>query len=195
MTLRAAAREANSRTLQAVFETEEARYEGERFRELALRDALTGLRNRRYVDNELPIWVTQSINENKPLAVALVDVDHFKRVNDGHSHAVGDLVLSRLAGLLTDAVAKSGLTARMGGEEFLVVLTAENALDQYEALRKRVEDYPWSMVAPALAVTISIGATRLRPGRMTQAALLGQADRHLYAAKTAGRNRVVFDPD
>ena len=195
VTLRAAAREANSRTLQAVFETEEARYEGERFRELALRDALTGLRNRRYVDNELPIWVTQAINENKPLAVALIDVDHFKRVNDGHSHAVGDLVLSRLAGLLTDAVAKSGLTARMGGEEFLVVLTAENALDQYEALRERVESYPWSKVAPALAVTISIGATRLRPGRMTQAALLGQADRHLYAAKTAGRNRVVFDPD
>jgi two-component system cell cycle response regulator len=195
VTLRAAAREANSRTLQAVFETQEARYEGERFRELALRDALTGLRNRRYVDNELPIWITQAINENTPLAVALLDVDHFKEVNDGFSHAVGDLVLGRIAELLTAAVAQAGLTARMGGEEFLVVLAAADAGAQYEALRKRIETYPWAQIARGLAVTVSIGATRLRQGRMTQAALLGQADRHLYAAKSAGRNLVVFDPD
>ena len=195
VTLRAAAREANSRTLQAVFETPEARFEGERFRELALRDALTGLRNRRYVDNELPIWITQAINENTPLAVGLLDVDHFKQVNDAHSHAIGDQVLVRLGQLLNDAVSKSGFTARMGGEEFLVVLPASDAGDQYEALRKRVESYRWSQVAAGLAVTVSIGATRLRPGRMTQAALLGQADRHLYAAKSGGRNRVVIDPD
>ncbi len=113
--------------------------EGEGFRERGLRDALTGLRNRRYVDNELPIWITQAINENTALAVALLDVDHFKEVNDGFSHAVGDQVLCRIAELLTETVAQAGLTARMGGEEFLLVLAVADAGDQYEALRKRIE--------------------------------------------------------
>jgi diguanylate cyclase (GGDEF)-like protein len=82
----------------------------------------------------------------------------------------------------------------MGGEEFLVVCTGANTAERFEALRRRVETYLWSRIAPGLSVTISIGATRVRPGRMTQAALLGQADRHLYAAKSAGRNCVVLDP-
>ena len=193
--LRAAEREANSRTLHAVFETEEARYEGERFREMALRDALTGLRNRRYVDNELPAIVSDAIANGGSLVVGLLDVDQFKLVNDNYSHATGDLVLCKLAEILTAATARSGLTARMGGEEFLMVCTGADAAERFEELRRRVESYPWSRIAPALSVTISIGATRVRPGRLTQAALLGQADRYLYAAKSAGRNRMVLDPE
>ncbi|HEY1456655.1 MAG TPA: diguanylate cyclase, partial [Candidatus Dormibacteraeota bacterium] len=87
--LRAQEREANSRTLQAVFETDEARDEGERFREMALRDSLTGLRNRRYVDTELPPLLSRTMYEGGSLALGLIDVDHFKQVNDNHSHAVG----------------------------------------------------------------------------------------------------------
>ncbi len=195
LALRSAEREANSRTLHAVFETEEARFEGERFRELALRDALTGLRNRRYVDHELPGLIARAIVDGVPLTVGLVDVDHFKLVNDNHSHAVGDQVLCRLADIITGATAESGMAARMGGEEFLIVLTGEDALDRLEQLRLRVEAHPWHRVADGLRLTISVGATRLEPARLTQAALLGQADRNLYAAKAAGRNRLVGDPD
>ena len=192
--LRAAEREANSRTLQAVFETEEARYEGERFREMALRDALTGLRNRRYVDSELPVLISDAIIDGGALAVGLLDIDNFKLVNDRYSHAVGDQVLCKLAEILTAATSDGGLSARMGGEEFLVVYKEADGAGRYERLRHLVESYPWGGVAPGLAVTISIGAARLRPGRRTQAALLGQADRYLYAAKNTGRNRVVVDP-
>jgi diguanylate cyclase (GGDEF)-like protein len=193
--LRAAEREANSRTLQAVFETEEARYEGERFREMALRDALTGLRNRRYVDNELPVLISDVIIDGGGLAVGLLDIDHFKLVNDNYSHAIGDQVLCKLAEILTESTADGGLSARMGGEEFLVVHKEADTAGRFEKLRHRVESYPWERVAPGLAVTVSIGAARLRPGRRTQAALLGQADRYLYAAKNTGRNRVVVDPE
>lgn len=190
--LRAAEREANSRTLQAVFETEEARFEGERFREMALRDPLTGLRNRRYVDNELPALLSRATYDGKPIALGLVDLDHFKLVNDNHSHAVGDRVLRKLADLLSEATSDEEIAARMGGEEFLVVLAGGDAAERFEALRQRVESYPWDRIARDLRVTVSIGATRLRLGRVTQAALLGEADRHLYAAKTGGRNRLVF---
>jgi two-component system, cell cycle response regulator len=193
--LRAEEREANSRTLQAVFETEEARDEGERFREMALRDALTGLRNRRYVDAELPPLLTRAVFDGSALAVGLVDIDHFKQVNDTFSHAVGDQVLCKLADLLEAAAGEAGIAARMGGEEFLVVFRGSRSVERFEALRRRVEAYRWARFAPGLALTISIGATRLRPGRTSQAALLGEADRHLYAAKSAGRNRVVLDPD
>jgi two-component system cell cycle response regulator len=193
--LRSAAREANSRTLQAVFETQEARYEGERFRELALRDALTGLRNRRYIDNELPARLVDAINDGAPLAVGLLDLDHFKEINDSYSHAIGDQVLCKVAELLNEAAAQTGLAARMGGEEFLLVFEDANAADRFERLRQRIENYGWGRIAPNLTVTISIGATKLRQGRLTQSALLGQADRYLYAAKSSGRNRVVFDPD
>ena len=193
--LRSAAREANSRTLQAVFETQEARYEGERFRELALRDALTGLRNRRYIDNELPARVVDAINDSSPLAVGLLDLDHFKEINDSYSHAIGDQVLCKVAELLNEAAGQTGLAARMGGEEFLMVFEDANAAERFERLRQRIEAYGWGRIAPKLAVTISIGATKLRQGRSTQSALLGQADRYLYAAKSSGRNRVVFDPD
>ena len=196
--LRAAEREANSRTLQAVFETDEARHEGQRFRELALRDALTGLPNRRYVDGELPALLGAAADARASVALGLLDIDHFKAVNDTYSHAVGDQVLAQLAALLGETAASShpvGLAARMGGEEFLLVLTGELLEERFEALRKRVQAHPWERIARGLRVTASIGVTRLRPGRATQAALLGRADRFLYIAKNAGRNRVVIDPD
>jgi diguanylate cyclase (GGDEF)-like protein len=83
----------------------------------------------------------------------------------------------------------------MGGEEFMLVLSGELLAERFEALRKRIEAQAWGRIAKGLTVTVSIGVTRLRPGRATQAALLGRADRFLYIAKNAGRNKVVIDPD
>jgi two-component system cell cycle response regulator len=194
--LRAAQREANARPLQAVFETAEARREGERFRELSLRDALTGLRNRRHVDAELPVLLATSGETDSALAVGLVDLDHFKDVNDRFSHAVGDTVLARVAGVLAAATAESGWAARMGGEEFLLVFPGvgiDEATRRCEEVRQAIEAFPWEREMRHHVVTVSIGVTARQPGRATQAALLGQADRNLYAAKHQGRNRVVSD--
>ena len=195
-TLRALQREANARTLQAVFETTEARREGERFRQLSLRDALTGLRNRRHVDTELPILLARSREDGSPLSIGLVDLDKFKAVNDRYSHAVGDKVLVRVSGILAAATAESGWAARMGGEEFLLVfpaLTIDEALRRCEDVRRAIESVRWDGVMAGETVTASIGFTMLQSGRTSQAALLGQADRNLYAAKDQGRNRVVSD--
>ena len=194
--LRAAQREANARTLQAVFETTEARREGERFRQLSLRDALTGLRNRRHVDTELPVLLARSREDASALAVGLVDLDHFKEVNDRFSHPVGDKVLVRIAGILAAATAELGWAARMGGEEFLLVfpgLSTDDALHRCEEARQAIESVQWDGAMAGEVVTASIGFTMLQSGRTSQAALLGQADRNLYAAKHQGRNRVVSD--
>jgi len=194
--LRAAQREANARTLQAVFETAEARREGERFRELSLRDALTGLRNRRHVDTELPVLLGRSRETEGELAVGLVDLDHFKDVNDKFSHAVGDTVLARVSGVLAAATAETGWAARMGGEEFLLVFPGvgiEEATRRCEDVRQAIESFPWDREMQDHVVTVSIGVTARQAGRTSQAALLGQADRNLYAAKHQGRNRVVSD--
>jgi two-component system, cell cycle response regulator len=194
--LRAAQREANARTLQAVFETTEARREGERFRQLSLRDALTGLRNRRHVDTELPLLLARSREDGSPLSIGLVDLDKFKAVNDRFSHAVGDQVLVRVSGILAAATAESGWAARMGGEEFLLVFPAvniEEALRRCEDVRQAIESVQWDPAMAGEVVTASIGFTMLQRGRSSQAAMLGQADRNLYAAKDQGRNRVVSD--
>jgi two-component system cell cycle response regulator len=194
--LRAAQREANARTLQAVFETTEARREGERFRQLSLRDALTGLRNRRHVDTEFPVLLARSREDEVPLAIALVDLDHFKAVNDRFSHAVGDEVLTRVGGVLAAATAESGWAARMGGEEFLLVfpgLDLDEAVRRCDDVRQANATMAWDGVMHGEVVTASVGVTARQAGRASQAALLGQADRNLYAAKHQGRNRVVSD--
>jgi len=188
-------REAHARTRQAMLETTEARQEAERFREQARRDPLTGLRNRRYVDEELPAL----IDTDPALTVALVDVDHFKRINDGLSHDAGDQVLILVAKLLETelaAVSPAGFVARMGGEEFLMVLpgtAVEQAAGRLDAIRAAVGGYNWTDVTRGLPVTVSIGVAGLAEATVaTQPALLSTADRRLYAAKHGGRDRVVW---
>jgi diguanylate cyclase (GGDEF)-like protein len=189
-----AQREAQARTRQAMFETAEARQEAERFREQARRDPLTGLRNRRYVDEHLPAL----IDSDPGLTLALVDLDHFKQINDQLSHDVGDQVLMQVAKLLETelaAVSPDGFAARLGGEEFLLTLPdtdPSSAVAALDDIRRAVADYPWDAVADGLSVTVSIGvADRCDAAEPTQAELLSTADRNLYTAKHAGRDRVV----
>jgi two-component system cell cycle response regulator len=195
--VQSAQRDAQARTLQAVFEATEARRVGEHFRELAHRDALTGLHNRRYADERLPALLGEAVAAQRPLAAAIVDLDHFKRINDTLSHDAGDLVLRQVGRLLTEAVAEPAFAARLGGEEFLLVLPgtgAGAAVGRCEALAARIRGHDWTPVAGSLPVTASIGVTVTKDGRVTPAMLLSRADRHLYAAKHAGRDRVVGDP-
>lgn len=198
--LQSVQRDARARTLQAMYETTEARRQSRRYRELSLRDPLTGLYNRRHVDEALPHLLVRGAVEGALVTVALLDLDHFKRVNDTFSHEVGDEVLRRVARLLEGAVstaAEGSFAARMGGEEFLLVFVGEGPADtarRFEDVRRAVADHPWAGLTGTLPVTVSIGvASASGPTVPAPADLLGRADAHLYRAKSLGRDRVVGD--
>jgi two-component system cell cycle response regulator len=194
--LHSAQREARARALQAVFEATEARRATEHFREMAHRDALTGLYNRRYVNERLPALLGEAAARRTPISVAILDLDHFKRVNDTFSHSTGDTVLQQVAQLLTEAVSGPMIAARMGGEEFLLIMpgtTEEQAIERCERLRLRIRAHAWEQIVGSLPVTTSIGVTSAREGRGSPSSLLSLADRNLYVAKREGRDRVVSD--
>jgi diguanylate cyclase (GGDEF)-like protein len=187
-------REARARTRQAMFEIAEARAEAENYREQARRDPLTGLRNRRYVDETLP----QLIDAHHELTVAIVDLDHFKRINDELSHEVGDQVLVRVAAMLQSKLAdvsSEGFAARIGGEEFVLVLpgvSPASAIGPIDGIRQDISAHDWRPVARHRPVSVSIGiAGPDDVSEPTQLQLLAAADRNLYAAKRNGRDQVV----
>ena len=200
--LSSAHREADARTRQALFETVEARQDAERFWRQARTDALSGLPNRRYLDEELPHRLAE-VATGMPLVVAIVDADHFKLVNDTFSHDIGDQVIRQLARVLATAASAGSdpaqplqrLVGRLGGEEFLVVLSGVElpaATDLLEGLRRAVDEHDWAPLTDDLPITVSVGATRARPGDESSE-LMGRADLNLYVAKAGGRNRVVID--
>jgi two-component system cell cycle response regulator len=193
--LRSAEREARARALQATLEAEEARRDRERYRQLALHDALTGLHNRRYVDEFFATTLGLAASQGTSTSVALLDLDHFKCINDTLSHEVGDDVLRQVGTLLVGAVPAPGLAARLGGEEFVLVLpdtSAAQARRIAEAARQAIRTHEWTGLTGRLNVTVSVGvATAV--GTTTQSALLGQADRNLYRAKRNGRDQLVAD--
>ena len=187
-------RDARARAMQAVFEANEARRASDHFRDLAHRDALTGLWNRRYVNEHVPALLQEAADQGRPFSLALLDLDHFKRINDTLSHATGDTVLQNVAELLTEAAPGAALAARMGGEEFLLVLPGTDAAEaqaRCERLRLRIRAHGWEPITGALQVTTSIGVTTAVDGCGSFTALLSQADHNLYAAKSAGRDRVI----
>lgn len=197
--LRSAQEEAAARTRQAIYETAEARREADRFRRLARTDPLTSLPNRRMVTDEVPRRLRDARAAGVTLAVVLIDVDHFKRVNDTYSHQAGDEVLCELATLLDAALdqmrARWEIASRLGGEEFLLVLVADDAagvLARADQLRVRVGEHAWSGLPHDVRVTVSAGVALAGPeDDLSQ--LLTRADAHLYAAKDAGRDRVRGD--
>jgi two-component system, cell cycle response regulator len=195
-------READARTRQALFETAEARHSAKRFWRQARTDALTGLPNRRFVDEEIPRRL-EEVAAGGRLAIAIVDADHFKRVNDTLSHEVGDQAIYELGRILQEALpagpdpvtAGSRLVARLGGEEYLLVLPGLEmpaAASVLRAVRDAVAEHDWSPLLGTLSLTVSVGGTSAQPDD-TQATLLYRADQNLYMAKAAGRNRVVVD--
>lgn len=189
-------REAHARTVQASFDAGEERRDAERFRELALRDALTGLHNRRYLDEEIGRLTARAADCNTALSAAIVDADFFKRINDELSHDIGDRVLRRLASILATMLPEPDIVGRLGGEEFLVLMPGadeDSAFARCEAIRGAIRDHNWAPLTGSIPVTVSIGVTTAADGRASASALLSRADRNLYAAKRSGRNRVMCD--
>ncbi len=159
----------------------------------ALVDPLTGLANRRRLDTELARMHAGAREAGLPLCSALIDIDHFKLVNDSHSHAVGDAVLRRVADILQAQCRGGDLAARYGGEEFVVAfqgIDMVHARLACERLRLAIEQEDWHAIDPCLAVTVSMGLCDLAAAPLLAD---GQAecDRLLYRAKSAGRNCVA----
>jgi len=175
--------------------TEALREKTEQLEEMAIRDVLTGLRNRRAAEDFLQAALEEAQRYGRDLSVALADIDHFKQINDGHSHAVGDAVLQKVGKLFDDRIRSTDLIARYGGEEFLFCFTGtgEDLAGQVcEDLRRTVEAFDWSTVSPGLAVTVSMGVIGLKPGSRPED-LVAVADARLYRAKHMGRNLVVAE--
>jgi two-component system cell cycle response regulator len=194
--MRALERDSRARTLNAIFEATEARRSSDFFRELSGRDPLTGLHNRRLLDSRLDDLLDGVHVSGRVLTIGLVDLDHFKRITDTLSHAVGDEVLRRVAGLLQAAVdgVDDGLAARMGGEEFLLLLPGVDraaGVARLERLREQIAGHRWVDVSDRVVVTASIGVATAPDDEVDRSALVAHADRNLYAAKHSGRNRVV----
>jgi diguanylate cyclase (GGDEF)-like protein len=159
---------------------------------LTMLDPLTETYNRRHLETALASEFAKAKALERPLPVAMIDVDHFKQINDTCSHQVGDAVLIRLAATIRKAIRASDAVARFGGEEFVVILpraTFEEAQIICERIRSMIEDFAWTSIHPDLHVTVSIGlATDSSLPSFEK--LLSNADEQLYRAKHAGRNRV-----
>jgi two-component system cell cycle response regulator len=163
--------------------------------ELAITDALTGLHNRRYMERHIGGLVEQASSLGKPLAVLMLDVDHFKAINDSYGHAAGDEVLREFALRIRRSIRGLDLACRYGGEEFLVVMPETDlsaAALAAERLRRRIasDPFPIQRGERAMEVTISVGIAALAEGE-DPASVLKRADEALYRAKRDGRNRVV----
>ncbi len=164
---------------------------------LAVTDSLTGLHNRRYLTGHLDNLVARANAGGKPVSLMMLDIDFFKKVNDGYGHAAGDDVLTEFANRLRRGLRGIDLAGRFGGEEFVVAMpdTDSDAAQMVaERLRKFIgeEQFLVQNGARALAVTVSIGVTTSR-GTDSTKDMLERADKGLYAAKNSGRNRVVAD--
>jgi diguanylate cyclase (GGDEF)-like protein len=160
-------------------------------RRLALTDPLTGVGNRRRLDEALRTEISRMHRYDGRLSAVMTDLDHFKRINDRHGHQVGDQVLQEFARLLQSHCRDSDLVARFGGEEF-VILMPEVGLDEARACAERMRATLAQATIPPLAepVTASFGVAELAPGEDGEA-LLRRADEALYAGKAAGRDRVT----
>ena len=164
--------------------------------EMAITDALTGLHNRRYMESRLVTLVEHASVRGKPLALMILDIDHFKVINDTHGHGVGDDVLREFARRVRESIRGIDLACRYGGEEFVIVMPDTDlhvAGMVAERLRHSIASEPFAANkgAKLIEVTISIGLTTLERKGESVADVLKRADTALYSAKHAGRNRVV----
>jgi diguanylate cyclase (GGDEF)-like protein len=157
-------------------------------------DALTRLSNRHHLETELPRVFKETAELGLELAVAVLDIDHFKSVNDSFGHALGDAVLVQVAALLNHGGRSGDLVGRMGGEEFLMAfpgLGESAAVEVCERLRRAVQGHDWEALRPGLRVTISLGVCA-RTDEADVYDVVERADSRMYRAKRAGRNRVEW---
>ncbi|HVQ04760.1 MAG TPA: GGDEF domain-containing protein, partial [Burkholderiaceae bacterium] len=165
----------------------------DRVQQMAIRDELTQSYNRRHMADLIALQRSHHDRNALPLAVSLIDIDHFKQVNDKLGHAAGDEVLRRFASVASAQLRSGDLLSRWGGEEFLVLFPFTRRPDAFAALervRQALNAQDFSDLAPDLRVTFSAGVTMIAPDD-GDAAAIERADRAMYRAKSEGRNRTV----
>ena len=163
---------------------------------MAMHDALTGLLNRRAFETQAGLAISRARRDGSGLAALMLDLDHFKRINDQYGHPAGDAVIKFTADVLAGSVRDTDLVARVGGEEFMVLLpgtSPQAALEVAEKIRQRVMHTPQALNATEhIDISVSVGVACFAPGKMCSfEKLYAQADQALYEAKRLGRNRVV----
>lgn len=181
-------------TFNVEIDEEEINKNIEKLKVLAYEDQLTGLPNRRYIDNQLEVLLTQYNKMSTPFGIAVIDIDHFKVFNDQYGHDTGDEVLKLLARVFQSALRGNDFIGRWGGEEFVAVLTdinKSNFAHALERLRVLVENSSLPSYDPPLKVTVSIGASLVRKSDSLKT-LFNRADKNLYKSKKNGRNQVTL---
>jgi diguanylate cyclase (GGDEF)-like protein len=168
-------------------------------REMAMRDPLTKIYNRRYFMELLYKEINYSVRIRQPISVLLIDIDFFKRVNDNYGHQAGDVVLQNVAQRISKELRVYDAFARYGGEEFIIMLrtaTLDNALILADRLRKVIENMLISYEDKTIPITVSMGVATLDPEHVVSMEdLIKEADMYLYHAKEHGRNRVSSSRD
>jgi diguanylate cyclase (GGDEF)-like protein len=164
-------------------------------RQQSIRDPLTRVFNRRYMQETLDRELARAARTQRPVGIVILDIDHFKRVNDTYGHQAGDTVLQDLGQLLLANLRTCDVASRYGGEEFVVVMpdaSPEDARVRAETLREKAKALQWRHEgAPPLTITISAGVAAFPADGKTGHVLLRSADAALYRAKEEGRDRVV----
>jgi diguanylate cyclase (GGDEF)-like protein len=188
-----------ARVLLNRLDVEQARHDADlantralEFERIADHDPLTGLHNRRALNHSVPNAILASHQTGQPLCFAVLDIDHFKSVNDTYGHGVGDRVIVTVAEIIASIDSSVRLAARIGGEEFLLVVDnhIDGTVELSERLRLRVAEHDWTpVVAGELAITVSVGVAQLNAAEEMRH-ILSRADDALFAAKRQGRNRV-----
>jgi diguanylate cyclase (GGDEF)-like protein len=167
----------------------------EELRQQAIRDPLTGLFNRRYLDETLPREVHRALRDNMPLAVVMIDIDHFKRFNDEWGHEAGDAVLLGVAELLLDGLRASDIACRFGGEELLVVMPGADtgeAVRRITAIAGEMRKLATRVMGRELPpITFSAGVAIVPDHGGEAETIIRAADRAMYLAKETGRDRIV----
>ena len=165
----------------------------ERVHHLSVTDSLTELMNRRHFFEVSKIELERTHRYHRTLSVMMIDIDHFKTINDTHGHATGDLALREVAGRIKHSVRAIDVVARYGGEEFIVLMpetTIQEACQVAERVRKSVSDDPIDDNSVEVWATLSIGVAEMDGQNSDIDRIIRYADQALYAAKAAGRNRV-----
>jgi diguanylate cyclase (GGDEF)-like protein/PAS domain S-box-containing protein len=165
-----------------------------KLREQAIRDPLTNIFNRRYLEETLDRELSRASREEYPVCIIMIDLDHFKRINDTHGHEAGDLVLKAIAHALAEQSRRGDFACRYGGEEFVIVMpnvTLEKAYERSEELRQSLNLLSVPYEYYRLSVTISMGIACFPEHGQTREVILRAADQAMYAAKEAGRDHIL----
>jgi diguanylate cyclase (GGDEF)-like protein/PAS domain S-box-containing protein len=181
---------ANTKLKAQLEENEELRLE---LREQAIRDPLTTLFNRRYMEETLPRELYRAARASQPLSLMMMDIDHFKQINDTYGHQAGDQMLAALGSLLNEHIRREDIACRYGGEEFLLVLTGSSKMDacqRAEELLQAIRDLRVKYDGVVLEVTVSVGVAAFPENYQNMRGLVHAADEALYEAKATGRDCV-----